>query len=94
MASTTLTARFKEYSDVQSLNYLSKRSANSSNICFLDGLHRYVSNGTIELANFCFGVKPFVDPEVGRDEWDQLGQGGRCPGLALDHSGARCDRPT
>jgi hypothetical protein len=28
------------------------------------------SNGTIELGNFCFGVKRFVDPEVGRDEWD------------------------
>jgi hypothetical protein len=49
---------------------VSMRSANSSNICFLDGLHRYVSNGTIELGNFCFGVKPFVDPEVGCDEWD------------------------
>jgi hypothetical protein len=37
---------------------------------FLDGLHRYVSNGTIELGNFGFGLKPFLDSEVGRDEWD------------------------
>jgi hypothetical protein len=46
------------------------RSADSSNIYFPDGCIQICSNGTIELGNFCFGVKPFVDPEVDCDEWD------------------------